>query len=620
MREPIRTAPIDKRPPTTPRNSTLLAVVIAAAVLYFARVVFIPFALAVLLTFLLAPLVVRLRRWHFGRIPSVLTVVSLSFLLMAVVGTLVSIQLADLGQRLPEYQENIRKKIHSVRESSSGTINRLTRAVHDFSEEMTPPVPRKSTPGEVPPVPVEIRRNAFSPLEAVSGILGSVISIFFTAGIVVVFVIFMLFQREDLRDRLIRLLGAGQINLTTRALDDAARRLSRYLLAQLGLNVGFAVLAAVGLFFMGLPNPVLWGVLAVFLRYIPYLGIWVAAAMPAAISLATNPGWIEPIGVFVLYFGIDLLVINFLEPLVYGGSTGISPMAILVAAIFWTWLWGPIGLLLSTPLTVCLVVIGRYVPSMEFLSILLGDQPVLTRDKRFYQRLLAMDAEEAATIAQEFLKENQTLERLYDEVVVPALMLAEEDRHRGRLDEQHQRFIVENARLVIEDISDRFDEIVSKGKDGTDSSEAPRGARPVGSEDPCVLVMAARDDADEVGAVMLSQLLTRKGIPCKTVSALLSSERLAIAAETRVPIMCICAVPPFGYMHARYMAKRLRQQFPTGKLIVALLNEGDVNQAKERQPEIPADEIVTSLQQAMAIIVALAPCAREQPEQTAFSS
>ncbi len=618
MRE-IRTAPIEKRPPSNPRNSTLLALVIVTVVLYFARVVFIPVALAVLLTFLLAPLVIRLRRWHFARVPAVLCVVGLAFLVIGIMGALVTVQLGDLAGRLPEYQENIQKKVHSVRESSSGVINRLTSAVHDFSEELTPPVPRKNTPGEVPPVPVEIRRNAFSPLEAVSGILGSVINVLLTGSIVVVFVIFMLFQREDLRDRLIRLLGAGQINITTKALDDAARRLSRYLLAQLGLNVGFGVLAAGGLFLMGVPNPILWGALAVLLRYVPYLGIWIAAAMPAAISLATNPGWLEPIGVFVLYFGIDLLVINFLEPLVYGGSTGISPMAILVAAIFWTWLWGPIGLLLSTPLTVCVVVIGRYVPSLEFLSVLLGDQPVLTPEKRFYQRLLAMDSEEAADIAQTVLKENKSLERVYDEVVVPALVLAEEDRHRGTLDAARQQFIIENTRFIVEDLDERADEILAAPNTPV-HVPPPFPLRNGTDRDVCVLAIAARDEADELGAIMLAQMLGRKGISTKPVAALLSSERLAIAARERAPIICITAVPPSAYLHARYMAKRLRQQFPEAKLIVAILNGGDVADLRKRQPQIPADELVTSLQQAAATIIALTPCATEQQEQTAFSS
>lgn len=595
---------------------------VTVAVLYFARVIFIPFALAILVSFLLAPLVIRLRRWHFGRVPSVLIVVFLAFLTLAICAGLMSGQLADLAHKLPEYQENIQKKIHSVRDSSSGAINRIARAVHDFGDELTPTVTAaKSKPGEEKPVPVEIRRNAFSPLEAVRQILGSVINVFFTAGIVVVFVIFILFQREDLRDRFIRLIGASQINLTTKALDDAAQRVSRYLLAQLALNAGFGVLAALGLFFIGIPNPILWGVLAAMFRYVPYLGIWMAAVMPAGVALATNPGWWEPVGIFGLYFGIDLLVLNFVEPLVYGSSTGISPLGILIAAIFWTWLWGPIGLLLATPLTVCLVVVGRYVPSLEFMSVLLGDQPVLSADKRFYQRLLAMDIEEATEIAQQFLKERKSLPELYDCVIIPALTLAEEERHRGRLDEERQKFVVENARFLVEEFGERSAESMA----ATPSTDAGKEqgiyppAAPVTDSEPCVLCMPARDEADEIGALMLAQLLNGKGIAAKSISASLASERLDEVAHRQIQTVCISAVPPFGYLHARYLTKRLRAQFPGIKIVVAVLSQGDASDMKKREPQIPADDIVTSIRQALAIVVSLAPCTSRETEPAAVN-
>ena len=603
------------------KNSTLLAVVVTVAVLYFARVIFIPFALAILVSFLLAPLVIRLRHWRVGRVPSVLLVVGLAFVAMGICAVLMSSQLNDLAHNLPKYQENIQKKIHSVRDSSSGTINRIARTVHEFSEDLTPTVPAKNTPGEEKPVPVEIRRNAFSPLEAVRQILGSVINVFFTAGIVIVFVIFILFQREDLRDRFIRLIGASQINLTTKALDEAAQRVSRYLLAQLALNAGFGVLAGLGLFFIGVPNPILWGVFAALFRYIPYLGIWLAAAMPAGVALATGPGWWEPVGIFGLYFGIDLLVLNFVEPLLYGSSTGISPLGILIAAVFWTWLWGPIGLLLATPLTVCLVVIGRYVPSLEFMSVLLGDQPVLSADKRFYQRLLAMDIEEATEIAQDFLKERKSLAELYDGVIIPALTLAEEERHRGRLDEERQKFVVENARFLVEEFGERAAELLAE----SDKSQAQisgahaRSVAPVTDSDSCVLCMPARDEADEIGALMLAQLLNATGIPAKSISASLASERLEEAAHREIRMVCISAVPPFGYLHARYLTKRLRAQFPGIKIIVAVLSQGDASDMKKREPQIPADDIVTSLRQALSVAVSLAPCASRDLEPAAVN-
>lgn len=615
-----RLVAIDNRPHAS-RSFTLLTIVVTVAVLYFARVVVIPFALAILVSFLLAPLVIRLRHWHFGRVPSVLSVVLLGFLILAVVGGLVSLQLADLAHKLPEYQVNMQQKLHSVRESSSGTINRLTQVVHTFSQELTPTVPPQSVPGEVKPVPVEIRRTAFSPLEFVRNILGSLLNAMFAAAIVIVMVIFMLFQREDLRDRLIRLVGAGQINLTTKALDDAAHRVSRYLLVQLGLNAAFGVLAGVGLLLMGVPNPILWGVLAAMLRYVPYLGIWVAAAMPAAVALATNPGWLEPLGIFGLYFGIDLMVINFVEPVLYGNFTGISPMAILVAAVFWTWLWGPIGLLLSTPLTVCLVVIGHHVPSMEFLSVLLGDEPVFSPEKRFYQRLLALDLDEATEVTQHFLKEKKTVVQLYDEVIIPALVMAKEDRHRGRLDHKHEQFILEGARLTVQDLGESAQPAAVNGSRKSVLPEKDSTPLIETAGEVAVICIPARDEADEIAAAMLAQLLEQHRITAKSVSAeSLASERLEEVARAGVKVVCVTAVPPFAYPHARYLSKRLRQQFPDIKIIAAILNRGDAQELKKREPQIPAEEIVTSLDQALSMANSLALCSTEPPQQTALSA
>jgi predicted PurR-regulated permease PerM len=606
---------VDHRLNPGTRNTALVAVAVIAA-LYFGRVVLIPFALAILLCFLLTPLVLLLRRWKFGRRFSVVCAVSLAFLAISGLGVLVSLQMTDLAHQLPQYQQNIEKKVHSVRVSSSGAINRLSRAVHDFGEELTPPSP-KANPGEQQPVPVEIRRSPFSPLEMVRRILGSLINILLTSAIVIVLTIFMLFQREDLRYRLIRLAGSRRINVTTSALDDAAHRVSRYLVAQLGLNVAFGAIGGVGLYFMHVPNPVLWGALAAMFRYIPYLGIWLAAVMPAAVALATAPGWWQPLGILVLFGGVDICLINFAEPVLYGNSTGISPMAILVAALFWTWLWGPIGLLLSTPLTVCLVVLGRHVPSLDFLTVLLGDEPVLGAEKRLYQRLLAMDVEEATEVAEEFLKEKKSLTALYDDVVVPALMLAEEDRHHGKLDNSRQQFIFETTRSIVEDMAERADELLTPA--GREQSAADRRIE-LSEVLPVVLFLPARDQADEIAGLMLARLLEEKGVSCRAVSsATLDSERLEATDQAKVQIVCVSAIPPFGYLHARYLCKRLRARFPEVKIIAAVLTHGDVQDLKKRQPPVPADELATSLSQAVAEVLALVP-AEQRLEQTAFSS
>jgi predicted PurR-regulated permease PerM len=607
--------------PTRQNSSRLLTVVIVGAVLYFAREVFIPFALAFLLAFLLSPLASRLRHWGLGRALSAILVVHVFFAVIAVLGFVMASQLTDVGHKLPGYQQNIREKLHSVKISGGGLIERATRVVHGLTAELTPAASSSSRnqSGEEKPVPVEIRKAPFSPIEIVRNILGSLLTIVFTALIIIVFVIFMLIQKEDLRDRLIRLIGAGRVNVTTQALDDAAHRLSHYLLAQAGINFGFGILAGTVLYFVGVPNPLLWGLCAALLRYIPYLGIWVAACLPAMMAFAVEPGWVKVPIIFGSYLGIDLLMYNFAEPYLYGNTTGISPIAILIAAVFWTWLWGAVGLFLATPLTVCVVVIGRYVPSMEFLSILLGDEPVLKPETKFYQRMLAMNLDEATELAEDYLK-GKSLEQLDDCVIIPALSLAEEDRHRGRLDEEREQFLFQNTRLLVEDITERADNLIAGNSSSRKQNDAERESQSTPlSDSPAVLCIPARDEADEIAAVMLEQLLGKRGIRAKVLScAGLLGECIQKVEEEKPGVVCVAAVPPFGYVHARYLCRRLRNRFPELKVVAAILTEGDVNEIKKRQPAVPADEIGSSLAQAMAAILSLLPTANP-PAQVAAS-
>lgn len=593
--------------------------VIVVAVLHFAREVFIPLALAILLSFLLAPLVVRLRHWGLWRIPAVISVVTLAFCVLAVIGGLVVSQLVDLGHKLPEYENNIRTKLHSIRDSSSGVIGRVTRVVQQFSDELKPAQPAQAPADGQKPVPVEIRQTALSPLQIVRTILGSIVGVLLVMVIVVVFAIFMLLQHEDLRDRLIRLVGSRRLNVTTKALDEAGSRVSRYLVAQLIVNVAFGIPAGIALYFLGAPNPLLWAVLAVLLRYVPYLGIWIAATMPAAVVFAVDPGWAKAVSVFGIYFGIDLMMYNFVEPFVYGNTTGMTPLAILVAAVFWTWLWGAVGLLLATPLTVCLAVLGRYVPSLQFLGILLSDEPVLSPEKRMYQRLLASDLEEATDLAESSLK-GKTLDELYDTIVLPALQLAEADRHRGKLDEQQRKSIFENARLLIEDIGGRSEEIIA-GNNGA-TKDRGKARHPVAvSPGASVLVLPARDEADEIAALMLAQLLNGRGVATKSVSSYgLASEQVAETEREHAQVVCVCAVPPDGYLYARYLCRRLHAHFHAVKIIAAVLNSRDPQDTRNRQPPLPADEITSTLSQTVAKVLSLASTAREQSTQTAFSS
>jgi predicted PurR-regulated permease PerM/methanogenic corrinoid protein MtbC1 len=590
------------------------------AVLYFARDIFIPIALAVLFAFLMAPLVMRLRRWGWWRVPSVLTVVTLSFVIMSVIGTLVSIQLTDLGRQMPEYEHNIHQKLQSVRDSSSGITGRFTRLIHNFNQELKPSAP--ATPpavGDQKPVPVEIRQGETSPMQLVPKVLGSLIEILLTGVIVVVFVIFMLLQQEDLRDRIIRLVGWRQLNVTTKALDEAGERVSRYLIAQLVVNVAFGLPAGVALYFLGVPNPILWGVLAALLRYIPYLGIWIAAIMPAAVIFAIDPGWAKPLAVFGIYAGIDLLMYNFLEPVVYGNTTGLTPLAILLAAIFWAWLWGPVGLLLATPLTVCLAVLGRYVPSLKFLGVLLSDDEVLTPEKRFYQRLLAADVEEAADVAEEFLK-GKSLEELYDTVILPALALAAEDCLAGRLDEEQQEFVFHNARLLVEDIAPRAQDIIAgetgskhrlNGKTDTHENDSLPEAR--------VLSLPARGEADEIAALMLAQLLSARGIRAKPISAdALASERLEEANGDKIEVVCVSTIVPDGFLHARYLCKRLHEQYSELRIVAAVMAHGAGREIRKRELSASVNEIAATLGEAVKQTQSLV---HTPPgAQTAFSS
>jgi predicted PurR-regulated permease PerM len=602
--------------PTREHSSRLLTIVIVGAVLYFAREVFIPFALAFLLAFLLSPLATRVRHWGLGRVPSAILVVHVFFVVVAVLGFVMASQMTDVAHKLPGYQHNIREKLHSVQISGGGLIERATRVIHDLTAELTPAAPpgSRSQSGEEKPVPVEIRKAPFSPIQFLRSILGSLLSIVITALIIIVFVIFMLIQKEDLRDRLIRLIGAGRVNVTTQALDDAAQRLSHYLLAQAGINMAFGILAGWVLYFIGVPNPVLWGLAAALLRYIPYLGIWVAACLPAMMAFAVEPGWVKVPIIFGTYLGIDLLMYNFAEPFLYGNSTGISPLAILIAAVFWTWLWGPVGLFLSTPLTVCLVVIGRYVPSMEFLSILLGDKPVLKPETKFYQRMLAMNLDEATELAEDYLK-GKSLEQLDDCVIIPALTLAEEDRHRGRLDEEREQFLFQNTRILVEDLTERADNLISGSNSARKRNDDARNSQPADSNDhPAVLCIPARDEADEIAAVMLEQLLSKRGINAKVLScAGLLGECIQKVEQEKPGVVCVAAVPPFGYVHARYLCRRLRNRFPELKVVAAILTEGDVNEIKKRHPPVAADEIGSSLTQALAAILSLLPTANPQP-------
>jgi predicted PurR-regulated permease PerM len=560
----------------------LAGVVVVVAGLYLARDLLIPLALAILLSFLLAPVAHRFERWRFGRIPSVAASVGLSTLLIAGMGWIVANQFLTVAYRLPEYQDNIREKFVFLRAETEGRFTRASETLKRISEDLeTQPAaeaegPSPAAPPETEPVRVAIVERPLSVVDYLRDHVPRLLHPLVTAGIVFVLVIFMLLQRDDLRDRVIRLIGQGRIHLTTQAIDEAGRRISRYLLMQLIVNATYGLPVALGLWIVGLPGALLWGLMATLVRFIPYLGPWLGALPPIALSVAVFDTWPPTLVVIGMFITLEIISNNFMEPWLYGVSTGMSPVAVLLAAVFWAWLWGPVGLLLATPLTACLVVLGKFVPQLEFMTIIFGNQPALKPSSRFYQRLVALDQEEASEMVEAHLAKGSLVE-VYDDLLLPALHLAEHDRHQGRLDPRYQEFILESMREIIE-------EIAEERREGVAQAEIPPVAPPVRSDGPPVLCLPARDEADEIAANMLTQLLAAEGLPTRVLSVEhLTSEMLDQVAESNAWVVCISALPPAATLHVRYLCKRLGARFPQATLVVGLWNtRADTRRIRER--------------------------------------
>lgn len=570
------------------RIFTLFAAVVVIATLYFAREILVPLALAVLFTFVLTPLVSVLERIHFPRFLAVFLAVALAVAGLGMAGWTVANQLIDVTNQLPSYKSNIKAKIDSIRSPKSSRFDNAANAVKEIGKEITDTsadtaenasaratAKTKAAVAPPKPAPVQVYQPASNPLES----FNNVITPLGSAIIVLVLTIFMLAGREDLRNRLIGLVGHGHLNVMTQALNDAGARVSRYLLMQLLVNTGYGVVVGLGLRFIGVPNALLWGTVAGLFRFLPYIGAPIAAVLPILMSLAISATWTQPVETLLLYLIVELLVANFLEPLLYGANTGISSFAILFAAIFWALIWGPIGLLLSTPLTVCLVVIGRHVPTLNFLNVLLGDQPVLPPEAHYYQRLLASDQAEAKHVLEEYLKEHP-LEELYDSVVVPALALAEQDRHHDDLDAITEQFICQSTKELLEELADKTKEADAAAKE--DRADTERADLPAanGKTSPhpqpptIVLCLPARDEADEIVGIMLAQLLEKSGYSAQAIAIGTTSEMLAQVKEFVPDIVCISALPPFALLHARELYKRVRSVLPEAKVVIGLWKFG----------------------------------------------
>jgi predicted PurR-regulated permease PerM len=495
IRQPLRARTSEELLALLSAVGTAILAVIIVMTLYFSREIIIPIALAILLSFVLAPLVGLLQRIRVPRGLAVVSVVLLAFALIFAMGSLLASQLTQLAGDLPRYQSTISEKIQSFRDTTAGrgTLERASGMLKDLSKELDKPKDAAptlgagtsltpKTSGPLTPVPVEVRQPDPSALESLQSLISPLLHPLATTGIIIIFVIFILLQREDLRNRLIRLAGSHDLQRTTAALDDAAARLSRLFLIQLLLNGAFGVVIGAGLWLIGIPSAILWGILAAVLRFVPYIGAAIAAAFPLALAVAVDPSWSMLLWTLALFLAVEPIVGHVIEPMVYGHSTGLSPVAVVASATFWTALWGPIGLVLATPLTVCLVVLGRHVERLEFLDIMFGDRPALSPPEMFYQRMLAGDPTEAAEKAEEFLKE-RSLSSYYDEVALKGLQLAQTDAERGALDHERLTRIRDAVSEFANDLSDQDDRPPPKVSSTTDA-EATSAVESVAEDAP----------------------------------------------------------------------------------------------------------------------------------------
>jgi predicted PurR-regulated permease PerM len=542
--------------------------VAVVGVLYWAQKVLIPMALALFFAFLLNPVVVRLQRWKVPRVPAVFLVTVLAAALVLGFGWLLLSQTIGLVGELPSYAANIKRKLETVHEMSQNSVwTRLDTMIHEVNPAPDAVmVPRRQRSTQMttltrPPVPVSLQPPEPAWLRWLAGAFSPATELLSQIGLVIVLVIFGLLGREDLRNRFNRLLGHGRLTVTTKAVDDASHRLSRYLLMQLTINAAFGVCVAVGLALLGVRYALLWGILSGTLRYIPYIGSPIAALFPTVLSIAQFDGWLEPGLVAAWMVGLEVLTANVFEPWLLGHSIGVSAVALLVAAAFWAFLWGPVGLVLACPLTVCLVVLGKYVPHLQFLAVLLGDQPALGEEATYYQRLSAHDEDEAVAIVREFVKDHPA-DLVYDKLMIPALTRGARDLQSGGLEGDDVRFIRQATREILMVVEEAR---LEKAKRGCAPAERfPR----LGDKVP-IMGVAARDESDEIGLDMLRQMLADE--TCELTIAghdMLSSELLATIEDQAPAAVCIAALAPGGLWRARYLCKRLRRHFPHLHIVV----------------------------------------------------
>lgn len=600
-------------------SEPLLLVGLIVLTLYFARDLLAPLAFALVLNFLLSPAVAVLERWRLSRAIAVVIVILVFFSGLGVTGWVVTRQIVHVAELLPDYRENIQTKLDSLHTPVGGSVGKAMIALDEMTRQLSsrnsttiaPPSPestesaahrrrmrpvtpeitvpeKAATPQQ--PMPVQVVPAPVSVGKYLQEIFAPILRPLAACGIVMIFTIYMLMNREDLRNRLLLLAGMGRLSLMTQALRDAAERISTYLIWQFITNVLFGLLFGIGLSLIGVPDATLWGALAAILRYIPYVGTAVAGLLPVIFSVAIFPHWRQVFEIIALYSALEIATANFFEPWLYGSRTGISALALLASAIFWSLLWGWAGLVLATPLTVCLIVLGRHIPQLRFLHVLLGEDAELAPEAKFYERLLAMDQNEAHSIADRFLARRPLID-FYDAVLLPALGLVEQDRHRGAFDETRGNYLLLSATELIAELSEFRSEVnCPDGEPAMSESEQEQRRAPI-------ICIPAGDQADEMTAMVLAQLLEQRChntllLPTESVTPEIL-ERLGQDPRT---ILCISALPPFVFTQARTLCQRIREQLPRNRILIGMWQSAQSpDQMRERFGSAHPDRVVTTL-------------------------
>ena len=581
--------------------TTIALMLITVAVLYVGRDIFVPFALAILLSFLLAAPVAWLRRTRMPRVAAVVLVVTTVFALLAGAGFVVGRQALTLIGDIPQYQRTMHQKIRSMSGAvpGSGALKRSAEVVKEIGRDLSEatgtakPADTGAQGRAREPVPVRVEPVA-DPLRTLQDIVDPVLKPLGTAGLVIVFVFFVLLAPSDLRDRFIRLAGSD-LHRTTEALSEAASRVSRYLLMQLVVNATYGIPLGVGLYFIGVPGALLWGLLATLLRFIPYLGPVIAAVFPLTLAFVVDPGWSMLLWTLVLILTIELVSNNVVEPWLYGSSTGMTPMAVILSAIFWTLLWGTPGLILATPLTVCLVVMGRYVPRLAFIEVLLGSEPVLSPEERLYQRLLAGDIEEAIELAEAEVAASSVL-AFHDNIALASLRLAEGARKSGSSIEDRQK-VADGMRMLVEDLREILDRQREGAKDG-DAAAAPAPLPPAERAD--ILCIGGRGALDTVAALLLTHVLESRGVATRLLPATaITLEGIASLDLTGCKAVCLSYLSPRPRTYARFVIRRLKARAPGLKIVLGAWNpaaaeDGAIDLAAETGAEAVAGKLAAA--------------------------